>query len=101
MISLSANIRPGGAHLELPGPAIGQTVRAALRVFFHVHRKRTRFTALGIARHAIDTLTQTAAEKPARCYTFGERPEAPKALRDDVYIQDDVARVETLLTSAC
>jgi len=58
-------------------------------------------TALGIARHAIDTLTQTAAEKPARCYTFGERPEAPKALRDDVYIQDDVARVETLLTSAC
>jgi indole-3-acetate monooxygenase len=57
-------------------------------------------TALGIARHAIDTLTGTGARKPARRYTLGERVEAPKALRDDVYIQDAVGRAETLLTSA-
>jgi alkylation response protein AidB-like acyl-CoA dehydrogenase len=57
-------------------------------------------TALGIARHAIDTLTETAAGKPARRYTLGERVEVPKVLRDDVYVQDAVGRAETLLTSA-
>jgi alkylation response protein AidB-like acyl-CoA dehydrogenase len=56
-------------------------------------------TALGIARHAIDTLTETVG-KPARRYTLGERAEAPKTLRDDIYIQDTVGRAETLLTSA-
>ena len=57
-------------------------------------------TALGIARHAIDALIETAAGKPARRYTLGERVEAPKVLHDDVYVQDAVARAETLLTSA-
>jgi alkylation response protein AidB-like acyl-CoA dehydrogenase len=57
-------------------------------------------TALGMARHAIDALTETAGAKPARRYTLGERVEAPKALRDDVYIQDAIGRAETLLTSA-
>ena len=57
-------------------------------------------TALGIARHAIDTLTEAAAGKPARRYTLGERVEMPKVLRDDVYVQDAVGRAETLLTSA-
>ena len=38
-------------------------------------------TALGIARHAIDILTETAAGKPARRYTLGERVELPKLLR--------------------
>jgi alkylation response protein AidB-like acyl-CoA dehydrogenase len=57
-------------------------------------------TALGIARHAIDALTESAAGKPARRYTLGERVEEPKVLRDDVYIQDAVGRAETLLTSA-
>src|SRR5262249_14174202 len=33
--------------------------------------------ALGIARHAIDTLAAGAAGKPARRYTLGERPEPP------------------------
>jgi indole-3-acetate monooxygenase len=45
-------------------------------------------TALGIARHAIDTLTEAAAGKPARRYTLGERVKLPKVLRDDVYVQD-------------
>jgi indole-3-acetate monooxygenase len=57
-------------------------------------------TALGIARHAIDALTETAGARPARRYTLGVRVEAPKALRDDVYIQDAIGRAETLLTSA-
>ena len=56
--------------------------------------------ALGIARRAIDTLTETAAGKPARRYTVGERVEASKAFRDHVYVQDAVGRAETLLTSA-
>ena len=57
-------------------------------------------TALGIARHAIDALIESAAGKPARRYTLGERIEVPKKLRDDVYLQDAVGRAETLLTSA-
>jgi indole-3-acetate monooxygenase len=57
-------------------------------------------TALGIARRAIETLTETAAGKPSRRYTLGERVELPKVLRDDVYVQDAVGRAETLLTSA-
>jgi indole-3-acetate monooxygenase len=56
--------------------------------------------ALGIARRAIDTLIESAAGKPARRYTLGERVEAAKVLRDDVYVQEAVGRAETLLTSA-
>jgi len=56
--------------------------------------------ALGIARHAIDAAIESAAGKPARRYTVGERIEAPKMLRDDVYVQDAVGRAETLLAAA-
>jgi alkylation response protein AidB-like acyl-CoA dehydrogenase len=56
--------------------------------------------ALGIARRAIDTLIESAAAKPARRYTLGERVEAAKVLRDDVYVQEAVGRAEALLTSA-
>ena len=56
--------------------------------------------ALGIARHAIDAVIESAAGKPARRYTVGEHMEAPKALRDDVYVQEAVGRAETLLASA-
>jgi len=55
--------------------------------------------ALGIARHAIDVVIESAAGKPARRYTAGERVEPPKLLRDDVYVQDAVGRAETLLAS--
>src|SRR5215470_1451825 len=44
--------------------------------------------ALGIARHAIDAVIESAAAKPARRYTLGERIEVPKKLRDDVYMQE-------------
>jgi indole-3-acetate monooxygenase len=56
--------------------------------------------ALGIARHAIDAVIESAAGKPARRYTVGERIEAPKVLRDDVYVQEAVGRAETLLAAA-
>jgi indole-3-acetate monooxygenase len=56
--------------------------------------------ALGIARHALDTLIESAAAKPARRYTLGERIEPPKVLRDDVYAQEAVGRAETMLAAA-
>jgi alkylation response protein AidB-like acyl-CoA dehydrogenase len=56
--------------------------------------------ALGIARHAIDVMIGSAAGKPARRYTVGEGIEAPKVLRDDVYVQEAVGRAETLLAAA-
>jgi alkylation response protein AidB-like acyl-CoA dehydrogenase len=56
--------------------------------------------ALGIARHAIDALTESAAIKPARRYTVGERIEDVKRLRDDVHVQDTVGRAETRLAAA-
>jgi alkylation response protein AidB-like acyl-CoA dehydrogenase len=56
--------------------------------------------ALGIARHAIDAVIESAAGKPARRYTLGERIESPKMLRDDVYVQEAVGRAETLLAAA-
>jgi alkylation response protein AidB-like acyl-CoA dehydrogenase len=55
---------------------------------------------LGIARHAIDALIESAATKPARRYTLGDRLEAPKMLRDDVFVQEAVWRADTLITSA-
>jgi len=55
---------------------------------------------LGIARHAIDALVESAALKPARRYTLGDHLEAPKVLRDDVFVQEAVGRAETLLASA-
>jgi alkylation response protein AidB-like acyl-CoA dehydrogenase len=56
--------------------------------------------ALGVARHAIDAVIESAATKPARRYTVGERIEAAKLLRDDVYVQDAVGRAETRLAAA-
>jgi alkylation response protein AidB-like acyl-CoA dehydrogenase len=56
--------------------------------------------ALGIARHAIDTVIESVAGKPARRYTVGERIEPPKVLRDDVYVQEAIGRAETLLAAA-
>jgi alkylation response protein AidB-like acyl-CoA dehydrogenase len=56
--------------------------------------------ALGIARHAIDVVIENAGRKPARRMILGERAEAPKLLRDDVFVQESVARAEALLGSA-
>jgi indole-3-acetate monooxygenase len=56
--------------------------------------------ALGIARHALDTLIDIAVNKPARRYTLGDRIEAPKTMRDDVFVQEAAGRADTLLISA-
>jgi alkylation response protein AidB-like acyl-CoA dehydrogenase len=56
--------------------------------------------ALGIARHALDVLVETATKKAARRYTVGEYLERAKIMRDDVFIQEAVGRADTMLTSA-
>lgn len=56
--------------------------------------------ALGIARHAIDAVIDNACRKPARRMIFGERAEPPKLLREDVFVQESVARAEAMLGAA-
>ena len=56
--------------------------------------------ALGIARHALDVLIDTATKKTARRYTVGEHLEPSKMMRDDVFIQEAVGRADTMLVSA-
>jgi len=56
--------------------------------------------ALGIARSTIDSFVESAAGKPARRYTLGAAIEAPKAVRDDIFVQEAVGRAETLLAAA-
>lgn len=56
--------------------------------------------ALGIARHAIDAVIENAGRKPARRMILGERDEPPKLLREEVFIQESVARAEILLGAA-
>jgi indole-3-acetate monooxygenase len=56
--------------------------------------------ALGIARRTIDVVIENAARKPARRMILGETAEPAKMLRDEVFVQESVARAETLLGSA-
>jgi indole-3-acetate monooxygenase len=56
--------------------------------------------ALGIARHAIDVVIDNAGRKPARRMILGERAEPPKLLREDVFVQESVARAEAMLGAA-
>ena len=56
--------------------------------------------ALGIARHAIDLVIEQASRKPARAMLRGDGIEPAKLLRDEVFVQESVARAETLLGSA-
>ena len=55
--------------------------------------------ALGIARHVVDALIESATTRPARRYTLGDRLEAPKVLRDEVFVQEAAGRADTLLAS--
>jgi len=56
--------------------------------------------ALGIARHALDVVIENASHKSARRMILGERGEPQKLLRDEVFVQESVARAETLLGAA-
>jgi alkylation response protein AidB-like acyl-CoA dehydrogenase len=71
-----------------------------LHAFPFMFAAKTSVPALGIARHALDTLIETAANKAARRYTLGDRIEAPKTMRDDVFVQEAAGRADTLLISA-
>jgi indole-3-acetate monooxygenase len=56
--------------------------------------------ALGVARHAIDVVIENAGRKPARRLLSGERVEAQKLLRDEVFVQESVAHAEARLGAA-
>jgi alkylation response protein AidB-like acyl-CoA dehydrogenase len=56
--------------------------------------------ALGIARHAIDVVVDNAGRKPARRMILGDHGEPAKLLREEVFVQESVARAETLLGAA-
>jgi alkylation response protein AidB-like acyl-CoA dehydrogenase len=56
--------------------------------------------ALGIARHAIDVVIENASRKPSRGMIVGEQLEAPKLLREEVFVQESVARAEAMLGAA-
>jgi indole-3-acetate monooxygenase len=77
--------------IKRPGP---------LYAFPFMFAAKSSPVALGIARHALEVLIETATSKPARRYTLGEHLEPAKMMRDDVFIQDAVGRAEISLTSA-
>jgi indole-3-acetate monooxygenase len=56
--------------------------------------------ALGIARHAIDVMIENAGRKPARRMILGDHGEPAKLLREEVFVQESVARAETMLGAA-
>src|SRR5262249_27115780 len=56
--------------------------------------------ALGIARHAIDAMVESALTKPARTYTVGQHIEPAKRQCEEVHVQEAVARAETMLAAA-
>src|SRR6516162_2062236 len=92
-------VRPGGAHISFQDPQLIKR-SGPLYSFPFLFIAKSAAPALGIARHAIDVLVKSSAGKPARRYTLGERIEAPKVLRDDVYVQETVGRAETALAAA-
>ena len=71
-----------------------------LYAFPFMFAAKTSPVALGIARHALEVLIETATNKSARRYTVGEHLEPAKMMRDDVFIQEAVGRADTMLTSA-
>jgi indole-3-acetate monooxygenase len=77
--------------IKRPGP---------LYAFPFMFAAKSSPVALGIARHAVDVLIETATNKAARRYTVGEHPEPAKMMREDVFIQEAVGRADTVLTSA-
>jgi indole-3-acetate monooxygenase len=79
------------ALIKRPGP---------LYAFPLMFTAKASAPALGVARHAIDALLDTAAKKTARQCTVGDVLEAPRRLRDEAFVQDTVGRAETLLISA-
>jgi indole-3-acetate monooxygenase len=74
--------------------------RGPLYAFPFMFVAKVSAPALGIARHALEALVDTASRKTARRYTLGEALEPPKMLRDDVFVQDAVGRAETMLAAA-
>jgi len=79
------------AVVKRPGP---------LYAFPFMFTVKASAPALGIARHAVDALIDTASKKTARRFTLGQEMEPLKMVRDDFFVQDAIGRAETLLASA-
>ncbi|MBV8401786.1 MAG: acyl-CoA dehydrogenase family protein [Acetobacteraceae bacterium] len=77
--------------IKRPGP---------LYAFPFMFRAKSGAVALGIARHALDSLVEIATSKAARRYRVGEHLEPARMMRDDVFIQQAVGRADSMLTSA-
>lgn len=56
--------------------------------------------ALGAARYAVDSVIAAASSKSARRYMIGDRIEAPKLVRDDVFVQESISRADAILAAA-
>ena len=56
--------------------------------------------ALGVARHAIDVVIENSGRRPARRMLIGGVAEAPRMLREEVFVQESVGHAEALLGSA-
>jgi alkylation response protein AidB-like acyl-CoA dehydrogenase len=74
--------------------------RGPLYAFPFMFASKSGPVALGIARHALDSLIEAATSKAARRYTVGGQLEPAKMMRDEVFIQQAVGRADTMLTSA-
>jgi alkylation response protein AidB-like acyl-CoA dehydrogenase len=77
--------------IKRPGP---------LYAFPFMFASKSGPVALGIARHALDALIETATSKTARRYTVGAQLEPAKMMCDDVFVQQAVGHADTMLTSA-
>jgi alkylation response protein AidB-like acyl-CoA dehydrogenase len=77
--------------IKRPGP---------LYAFPFMFAAKSSAVGLGIARHALEVLIETATNKAARRYMLGEHLEPAKLMRDDVFVQEAVGRAEIMLTSA-
>jgi alkylation response protein AidB-like acyl-CoA dehydrogenase len=79
------------ALIRRPGP---------LHAFPYLFAAKGPAVALGITRHAVDALLESATTRPARRYTIGNRFEAPKKLGDDAFVQESIGRADALLAAA-
>jgi len=70
-----------------------------LHAFPHLFIAKGPAAALGIARHAVDSLVGIATTRPARRFMLGDRLETPKLLRDEVFVQEAAGRADTMLAS--
>jgi alkylation response protein AidB-like acyl-CoA dehydrogenase len=84
---------------SLQDPALVKR-RGALYAYPFMFAAKGAAPALGIARHALDALIDRASSTSTRRYVVGNGIEPVKLMRDDVCVQEAVARADTMLMAA-